>query len=167
MIELKPVPKSKPSMELRLEAPFSPTSTSFFKAPLSPGFGAHRFGGIQHAGFSSLNAASFGQIAGPTSQSAGDKEVTMAPSLPDNDALMSPRAETMTNNPLHDSFSEMAGMKFVEQPPTPADSLFSPRQTLFPREALQPFGRPTQMTDPRSPPTKGEAPITRSIDDLI
>jgi tyrosine-protein phosphatase len=87
--------------------------------------------------------------------------------LPAEDTLMSPRVETMTNNPIHDSFSELSGMKFVEVPPTPTEGLFSPRETMFPRNPLFPFGRPSQVADPRSPPTKGETPITRSIDDVL
>jgi tyrosine-protein phosphatase len=87
--------------------------------------------------------------------------------FPDDAALMSPRAETMTNNPLKDAFNDFAGMRFVEVPPTPSEGLFSPRETMFPRDPFYPFGRPTQVADPRSPPTKGETPIVRSIDDVL
>lgn len=80
---------------------------------------------------------------------------------------MSPRAETMTNNPLHDNLAGMAGMQFVETAPTPSEGLFSPRESMFPRDPFYPFGRPTQVADPRSPPTKGETPIVRSIDELM
>jgi tyrosine-protein phosphatase len=82
------------------------------------------------------------------------------------DMLMSPRAEVMTNNPLHE-LPLAGGMRFIESPPTPDAGLFSPRATMFPRDPFVPFGRPTQVADPRSPPTKGETPIVRSIDDLI
>ncbi|CAI4211818.1 unnamed protein product [Parascedosporium putredinis] len=59
-------------------------------------------------------------------------------------------------------------MQFVESPPTPTeDGLFSPRQTMFPRDPFSPFGRPPQVADPRSPPTKGETPIVRSIDEIL
>ncbi|KAG6004758.1 hypothetical protein E4U21_000788 [Claviceps maximensis] len=88
-------------------------------------------------------------------------------------ALLSPRAQTMTTNPLHQA-SEIAGMRFVETAPTPTEGLFSPRETSFAQDSFSSFfgrmvgfGRPSQFADPRSPPTKGEAPITRSIDDLI
>ncbi|KAK9779584.1 hypothetical protein AB5N19_12728 [Seiridium cardinale] len=139
-----------------------------FKPPPSPGFGAHRFGnGPSSLGFSSLN---FGSMDSPFDQrmeEPTENPVQITRALPDDDALMSPRAETMTSNPLHDSFGEMAGMKFVEVPPTPSEGLFSPRQTLFPRDPFQPFGRPPQVKDPRSPPTKGETPIVRSIDELL
>ncbi|KAI9166838.1 Tyrosine-protein phosphatase [Paramyrothecium foliicola] len=85
---------------------------------------------------------------------------------PADDALLSPRAEVMTNNPLHD-LPGVSGMRFVEIPHISSESLFSPRITNFPRDSYFPFGRPRQVVDPRSPPTKGEAPIIRSIDDLI
>ncbi|KAG5998028.1 hypothetical protein E4U43_002515 [Claviceps pusilla] len=87
-------------------------------------------------------------------------------------ALLSPRAQTMTTNPLHQT-SEVAGMRFIEKAPTAAEDLFSPRETSFPQDTfsffgrMTGFGRPSQFADPRSPPTKGEAPITRSIDDFI
>ena len=87
--------------------------------------------------------------------------------FPEDAALMSPRAETMTKNPLHDPFAGLAGMQFVEVPPTPSEGLFSPRESMFPRDPFYPFTRPTQVQDPRSPPTTGETPIVRSIDDMI
>ncbi|CAJ2509977.1 Uu.00g058770.m01.CDS01 [Anthostomella pinea] len=167
---------------------FPPPSSSFFKPPPSPGFGSMGFsngtrrfqpppspgfghmgfsGGPQSFGFSNPfieQQSSFHEANEVVTQQRG---IAIAPALPDDDALMSPRAETMTNNPLHDSYSELAGMKFVEVPPTPTEGLFSPRQTTFPRDPFLPFARPTQVTDPRSPPTKGETPITRSIDDVL
>jgi tyrosine-protein phosphatase len=86
----------------------------------------------------------------------------------------------MTNNPIHQSFSSalgaigaapVPGMQFVESPPTPTSDggigMFSPRETMFPRDPSYPFGRPQQVADPRSPPTKGETPIVRSIDELL
>ncbi len=88
-------------------------------------------------------------------------------SFPEDAALMSPRAETMTKNPLRDPLAEIAGMRFVEVPPTPKEALFSPRESMFPRDPFYPFGRPSQVADPRSPPTMGETPIVRSIDELI
>jgi hypothetical protein len=45
--------------------------------------------------------------------------------------------------------------------------LFSPRAGMFPRDPFSTFGSPPVVADPRSPPTKGEAPIIRSIDDLL
>ncbi|ORY70120.1 uncharacterized protein BCR38DRAFT_332343 [Pseudomassariella vexata] len=137
----------------------------------SPEFGARRFGGgPQSVGFSSLNIGprdSFGPPAEKPHEVPVQREAGIGRAPLEDDTLMSPRAETMTNNPLHDSFSEMAGMKFVESPPTPAENLFSPRQTMFPRDPFYPFGRPAQVADPRSPPTKGETPIVRSIDELL
>ncbi|KAI0179977.1 dual specificity phosphatase [Hypoxylon sp. FL1284] len=147
-----------------------PPSPSFFKPPPSPGFPPNRFSEASHssefAGFNfGFNMPSFQERVEENNDK--DKDMTIAPEMPDDDALMSPRAETMTNNPLHDSYSELAGMKFVESPPTPSEGLFSPRQTMFPRDPFFPFGRPTQVEDPRSPPTKGETPIVRSIDDVL
>lgn len=95
-----------------------------------------------------------------------NRAVTIGSAYPNDNALMSPRAETMTSNPLRE-FPEVVGMRFVECPPPPAEDLFSPRQTGFPRDSYFHFGRPTQISDPRSPPTKGEAPIVRSIDDIL
>jgi tyrosine-protein phosphatase len=91
---------------------------------------------------------------------------SLADTYPDDDALMSPRAEVMTNNPLH-SVPEVNGMRFAEAPQAASESLFSPRMTAFTRDSFLAFGRPRQVVDPRSPPTKGEAPIIRSIDDLL
>ncbi|KAI1769955.1 dual specificity phosphatase [Hypoxylon cercidicola] len=173
-----PMPAAQPSHPTLSLPPPSPSffkppaSPSFFKPPPSPGFAASRFGEGSHSlGFSSLNFG-FGMPSfEERDEECSDREMTLAPALtpalPDDDALMSPRAETMTNNPLHDSYSELAGMKFVESPPTPSEGLFSPRQTMFPRDPFFPFGRPTQVADPRSPPTKGETPIVRSIDDVL
>lgn len=81
--------------------------------------------------------------------------------------LMSPRVTEMTSNPLQ-SFSRSFGSE-ADVPPTP--NVFSPRLLEFPRSSF--FHTPTQRAslalgeDPRSPPTKGEAPITRSIDDFL
>jgi tyrosine-protein phosphatase len=147
---------------------FFPSSSQEFKPPPSPGFGAHRYGHIpQSLGFSNFNFGSSDSSLDGDKDVPTEREIHITRALPDDDALMSPRAETMTNNPLHDSFSELAGMKFVEVPPTPSEGLFSPRETMFPRDPFYPFGRPTQVADPRSPPTKGESPIVRSIDELI
>ena len=97
-----------------------------------------------------------------------EHQVTVTRENPDDMALMSPRSETMTNNPLRGKVPPaFAGMQFIEPPPTPCHGVFSPRQTTFPRDPFYPFGRPSQSADPRSPPTKGETPIVRSIDDMI
>ncbi|KAI1808412.1 DSPc-domain-containing protein [Daldinia bambusicola] len=140
-----------------------PPSPGFFKPPPSPGFGPN---GPSSFGFGFNSCSSFEERMAESS-SGRDLPFPSAPPDDDDDTLMSPRAETMTNNPLHDSYSEMPGMKFVEVPPTPGEALFSPRQTMFPRDPFFPFGRPTQIADPRSPPTKGETPIVRSIDDVL
>lgn len=151
---------------------FPPVSYDF-NPPPSPGLGAHRFAqGPLGTGLTGLNFGSLDSSFERREEAAEDHQEYhhMTRAQPDDDALMSPRAETMTNNPLHESFGDMAGMKFVEVPPSPSESsegLFSPRQTVFPRDPFYPFGRPTQVADPRSPPTKGETPIVRSIDELL
>ncbi|XXH05053.1 hypothetical protein Hte_011477 [Hypoxylon texense] len=170
-----PAQASQPTLSLPPPSPSffkPPPSPGFFKPPPSPGFAANRFGeGQQSLGFSGFNFGFNMPSFEERDEEHDDTDMTLAPALapalPDDDALMSPRVETMTNNPLHDSFSELAGMKFVESPPTPSEGLFSPRQTMFPRDPFFPFGRPTQIADPRSPPTKGETPIVRSIDDVL
>ncbi|KAK4185345.1 dual specificity phosphatase [Podospora australis] len=96
-----------------------------------------------------------------------DGHVAIMRAYPDDAALLSPRAEVMTNNPLHQALPALAGMQLVEVPPTPSDGVFSPRETMFPRDPFYPFGRPMQNEDPRSPPTLGETPIVRSIDELL
>lgn len=102
----------------------------------------------------------------------GERTVTLSSLVPDDSALMSPRVETMTTNPLH-SFSGVGDMRFVESPPTPTEGLFSPRESTFSEEKfsfleqIAGMGRPVQVSDPRSPPTKGEAPIIRSIDTFL
>lgn len=148
---------------------FPPRSSSFFKPPPSPGFPPQHFSSeLQAFGFQdhTINLKRqnpFGNH-GDTSLPRG---ITITPDIPPEDTLLSPRVEAMTNNPIHSSFSDFSGMKFVESPPTPTEGLFSPRETMFPRNALFPFGRPPQIADPRSPPTTGETPITRSIDDVL
>ncbi|KAK4123691.1 hypothetical protein N657DRAFT_573077 [Parathielavia appendiculata] len=162
---LVPLELSRPPM-----SPGFPPSNPFARPPPSPGFGAHRFGSKPASlGFGSLNLGPPPKPAATKEEPAPAQErpVAMLPSFPDDAALLSPRAETMTNNPIHQSLSGMTGMQFVEVPPTPSDGLFSPRETMFPRDPFFPFGRPIQTADPRSPPTKGETPIVRSIDELI
>jgi tyrosine-protein phosphatase len=166
-----PLDLSRPPM-----SPGFPPPNPFARPPPSPGFGAHRFGSrpAGFGGFGSLNLAPPPKppiITVKEEKPAPPPEdrppVAILPSFPDDDALMSPRAETMTNNPIHQSFSGMTGMQFVESPPTPTEGLFSPRETMFPRDPFFPFGRPGQTADPRSPPTRGETPIVRSIDEMI
>ncbi|CAG9937777.1 unnamed protein product [Clonostachys rosea f. rosea IK726] len=84
----------------------------------------------------------------------------------DDDLVMSPRAELMTNNPLH-NYPSVAGFQFAQTTLSPTGDLFSPRASAFNRDSFPSFGRPAQVADPRSPPTRGEAPIIRSIDDIL
>ncbi|RDL40607.1 uncharacterized protein BP5553_00586 [Venustampulla echinocandica] len=85
----------------------------------------------------------------------------------DWETLMSPRVTEMTQNPL-EGFSRGLGTGSAMPPPS---ELFSPVAFEFPRSSF--FPPPAQRMslavdeDPRSPPTKGEAPITRSIDDFL
>ncbi|KAI1352296.1 hypothetical protein F5Y01DRAFT_97965 [Xylaria sp. FL0043] len=105
--------------------------------------------GIQNFGFQDHNIGSKRQNPFDSHDEIPTRGILIVPALPSDDTLMSPKVETMTNNPLHDSFSELSGMKFVESPPTPTEGLFSPRETMFPRNPLFPFGRPSQMANPR------------------
>jgi tyrosine-protein phosphatase len=165
---LAPPVLPEPKVETKPHTAFPPRSSSFFKPPPSPGFPPNFVNGPRSFGFSDLNANHKRQNPFDSyNKTSPPREISIAPALPVEDTLMSPRVETMTSNPLHDSLSELSGMKFVEVPPTPTEGLFSPRETMFPRNPLFPFGRPSQMADPRSPPTKGETPITRSIDDVL
>ncbi|KAI1180117.1 hypothetical protein F4777DRAFT_585794 [Nemania sp. FL0916] len=160
-------PKQKPKPELQQQPTFPPRSSSFFKPPPSPGFPPQNFSSGPHEfGFHDHNMGLKRQNPFGNHEEAS-REMTITPALPLDDTLMSPRVETMTNNPFHGSTSELSGMKFIESPPTPTEGLFSPRETMFPRHPFRPFGRPSQTADPRSPPTKGETPITRSIDDVL
>ncbi|KAK7749349.1 tyrosine/serine/threonine protein phosphatase [Diatrype stigma] len=156
--------EAKPdSTKLQPEPLFSSSITDFSRPPPSPGFALHRFGeSSDNFGLSSFTLSSRDKP-----QASQERDTALAPVPPEEDTLMSPRAETMTDNPLHSSYSELAGFKFIEQPPTPNEALFSPRSTMFPRDPLYPFGRPSQVADPRSPPTRGETPIVRSIDDML
>ncbi|KAI1353058.1 hypothetical protein F5Y01DRAFT_66999 [Xylaria sp. FL0043] len=160
-------PKPEPKPESKEQPAFPPRSSSFFKPPPSPGFPQSFATRIQNFGFQDHNIGSKRQNPFDSHDEIPTRGISILPALPSDDTLMSPRVETMTNNPLHDSFSELSGMKFVESPPTPTEGLFSPRETMFPRNPLFPFGRPSQMADPRSPPTRGETPITRSIDEIL
>ena len=91
----------------------------------------------------------------------------------DWNGLMSPRITEMTNNPLHDTILRSRSSEPQPQaqgPSTPG--LFSPRMSEFPPSSF--FPAPSIVRnilavdeDPRSPPMKGEAPITRSIDDFL
>lgn len=152
----------------------------FAKPPPSPGFGSHRFGGERTFGFTPLNLGSLSRRGSNERPAPVQQRVQAMSTMPEDAALMSPRAETMTNNAVHHSFAEFTGMRFVEVPPTPSDQLFapkpaqvrqeklfSPRKSEFPRDTFSLFGRPRQVSDPRSPPTKGEAPIVRSIDEIL
>ncbi|EFY90163.1 protein-tyrosine phosphatase, putative [Metarhizium acridum CQMa 102] len=124
--------------------------------------------------FSSFPLRKFQKLSpqDPVDATRTERTVTLSTPYANESALLSPRAETMTTNPLHD-VHEVAGMRFVESPPTPTESLFSPRESSFPTDPFSFFGRmmgfsrPAQAADPRSPPTRGEAPIIRSIDELL
>jgi tyrosine-protein phosphatase len=165
---LVPLELSRPPM-----SPGFAPSDPFAKPPPSPGFGAHRFGSKPGTlGFTSLNLGLPPKPMAKSEPPTPGRPVAILPSFPEDEALLSPRAETMTNNPLHQSFAELPGLQFVESPPTPSEGVveggvFSPRETMFPRDPFYPFARPAQVADPRSPPTKGETPIVRSIDELL
>jgi len=165
-------PGFAPAMTFPNPPPSPGFSSSFPKPPPSPGFGAHRFGSSTGGlGFVplSLAAAPPPKLGKLRKEAAPEMKPVPAvlQAFPEDPALLSPRAETMTKNPLHEPFTSFAGMQFVEVPPTPGEGLFSPRETMCPRDPFFPFGRPMQNQDPRSPPNVGETPIVRSIDDMI
>lgn len=100
------------------------------------------------------------------------------------DDLLSPRIAEMTDNPVEQALSR--SLPFGSKPPTeqnfsnslpygsqpPSDqeaALFSPHPFEYPRSSFfATLHTPLPPAeDPRSPPTKGEAPITRSIDDFL
>ncbi|KAM5351498.1 hypothetical protein ACJ41O_004221 [Fusarium nematophilum] len=144
-----------------------PTLEPWSKPPPSPGLPSQSSLGFQSMCFPRFNPPpSLSFSSAKYDDAPVERTITLPGSYPDEDALLSPRAETMTNNPLHE-LPNVTGMRFVESPPTPSQSLFSPRVGMFPRDPFSTFGRPPVVADPRSPPTKGEAPIIRSIDDLI
>ncbi|MCJ1377916.1 hypothetical protein MMC17_001012 [Xylographa soralifera] len=71
----------------------------------------------------------------------------MVDAVPETPSLLSPRAAEFTATPFHRTAAgDLAGSSFFEQ------ALLSPNSV---------------ERDPRSPPTRGEAPITRSIDDML
>jgi tyrosine-protein phosphatase len=147
-------PKAPPSLTLG--------NDSFSKPPPSPGFGSHRFKGKPKGfGLMPLNLS-----PSTTPDHVPERQIRVMKSF-DDAGLLSPRLETMTNNPLRSPFDKVAGLHFVEVPPTPSEGLFSPREALFPRDPFFPFGQQTVKEDPRSPPIQGEVPIARSIDEII
>ncbi|OIW33933.1 hypothetical protein CONLIGDRAFT_569451 [Coniochaeta ligniaria NRRL 30616] len=134
--------------------------------PPSPGFGSHRFAGKSRGfGLMPLNLPQPRRLE-TTAEHTPERQIRVMKSF-DDAGLLSPRLETMTNNPLRDPFNKVAGLQFVEVPPTPSEGLFSPREAMYPRDPFFPFGRQTVKEDPRSPPIQGEAPIVRSIDEIL
>ncbi|MCJ1336581.1 hypothetical protein MMC09_001859 [Bachmanniomyces sp. S44760] len=74
-------------------------------------------------------------------------DVAMPDAMPETPSILSPRAVEFTASPFHRTVAgDLAGSSFFEQQNGP----MSPR-----------------IQDPRSPPTRGEAPITRSIFDVV
>ena len=95
----------------------------------------------------------------------------LQPSNTDWEDLMSPRVAEMTDNPLERTFTRNFSSKSADETATSTSTpaLFSPRVQEYPRSSFfATLHAPLAVTeDPRSPPTKGEAPITRSIDDFL
>ncbi|MCJ1315635.1 hypothetical protein MMC15_000955 [Xylographa vitiligo] len=74
-------------------------------------------------------------------------DCVMVDAVPETPSLLSPRAAEFTATPFHRTAAgDLAGSSFFEQ------ALLSPTSV---------------ERDPRSPPTRGEAPITRSIDEML
>ncbi|KAG9247623.1 dual specificity phosphatase [Calycina marina] len=88
----------------------------------------------------------------------------------DWEELMSPRVAEMTDNPLERAWASKGFPSLAaDQPPSPKFEMLSPSVQEYPRPSFFATLGPSQTTiaDPRSPPTKGETPITRSIDDFL
>jgi tyrosine-protein phosphatase MSG5 len=109
---------------------------------------------------------------------------------PPSPEIWSPRVSEMTANPLRRQISFQGPSSYDYVPPTPGlgFGLMSPRATEFMSNPFRPLpitnfsrplSRPAHITttlsaapvpiriDPRSPAMKGEAPIIRSIDELL
>lgn len=106
------------------------------------------------AGISEPAGRRYGEIVPRASQKLTDEP------------LRSTRVEVMTSSAAQDA-PEYAEMRLMETLASPMGDVFSPTATIFPRDPLQPFGRPSRLADPRSPPAQGERPIVRSIDDVL
>ena len=80
--------------------------------------------------------------------------------------LLSPRLTEMIDNPLLRSFPRNYGVQSEGQSANP---VFSSRPFEYPRSSFfSAVHDPLSVDeDPRSPPTRGEAPIIRSIDDFL
>ncbi|KAI9740635.1 MAG: hypothetical protein M1818_004599 [Claussenomyces sp. TS43310] len=114
--------------------------------------------------------------------------VRQAGDVPQSPALWSPRIQEMTGNPIRSTFNFSAPFSRASQKiDSPGSELMSPRVAEFSgnpfhqsrsinaQVAASSFGLATTTSDskvlpkedPRSPAMKGEAPIIRSIDDVL
>ena len=153
----------------------APLENSWSQPPPSPGLSTPASFGFQSMGFPRFSdppqKKKKKQVSYEDEPSV--RTITLPSRIyPDNEALLSPRVETMTNNPLHEfpnmgEFPNLGGLRLAEPAPAPSEPLFSPRATMFPRNSFMSFQPSATVSDPRSPPTKGEAPIIRSIDDVL
>lgn len=168
-VEERPAPTIAPAPPPKtLDFGLKPMDIS--RPPPTPGFAPRSFDSHAATGFSGLSFQQSMDAHLAPRDEPKERTITLKRSFVDESALMSPRSETMTNNPLwEESSPSVAGMSFVEAPPAPpapSEGVFSPRASMFPRDPFAPFGSPP-VEDPRSPATKGEAPIVRSIDELL
>jgi tyrosine-protein phosphatase len=94
-----------------------------------------------------------------------EPHIERLPTNPDWESeLMSPRVSEMTDNPLR-SFPGNYSSGSDGQLPT---AIFTSRPCDYPRSSFfSTVHHPLPDEDPRSPPTRGEVPITRSIDDFL
>jgi tyrosine-protein phosphatase len=89
--------------------------------------------------------------------------------------LMSPRLSEMTGNPLEVPFAPSDPLEmpfsptYAPTPPAGSNAFPPPRSFGFPRSSFfSTVHQPLPVAeDPRSPPTRGEVPIPRSIDDFL
>lgn len=156
------------------------------------GFGSHRLHHrASHLSLApTLSATPEHAMHNPTPVLDGSKHpYSNAPTDEPSRALWSPRMEEMTANPLHHTFNFPQATS--QQDIQPITDIMSPRATGF---AINPFHQPRFVAaqeamgnlgftslasgmveagavsagaDPRSPAITGEAPITRSIDDML
>ncbi|KAJ4170172.1 tyrosine/serine/threonine protein phosphatase [Fusarium falciforme] len=132
----------------------APSLGSDMMPPPTPGFPSQSSFGFQSMTFPRFNSApSIKSESTKYDDAPVTRTITLPGSFPDDEALLSPRVETMTNNPLHE-VGEVAGMRFVECPPTPSQSLFFPSSGNVPSRPILDVRKPCSGGRPSEPPNK-------------
>ena len=131
-------PKPAIASTIQFPSPQSPQSTTSSTLSPSP---------FLPSGFTGLSTRRHIPLHIPLPPSPRDIESTMHDIVPSTPSVLSPRAAEFTASPFHRTAAgDLAGSSVFEQ------GRMSPR---------------AQQEDPRSPAQRGEAPITRSIFDVI